>query len=134
VALLDDVDANAIGSDDLLAACVHGREVWLILDIRALGIYAVYNELSCWRLLICDGARDGTRLMGGRSYPHRLTIDVEPEVYEALRVHAFRERTNVAELVRQMGRRLLTEDRSLAREVRERLDGSTSRRSDGRIR
>ena len=72
--------------------------------------------------------------MGGRSYPHRLTIDVEPEVYEALRVHAFRERTNVAELVRQMGRRLLSEDRSLAREVRERLDGYSSRRSDGRTR
>jgi hypothetical protein len=72
--------------------------------------------------------------MGGRSYPHRLTIDVEPEVYEALRVHAFRQRTNVAELVRQMGRHLLTEDRSLAREVRQRLDGSTPRRSNGRTR
>lgn len=72
--------------------------------------------------------------MGGRSYPHRLTIDVEPEVYEALRVYAFRQRTNVAELVRQMGRRLLTEDRSLAREVRERLDGNASRSSDGRAR
>ena len=68
----------------------------------------------------------GAGLMGGRSYPHRLTIDVEPEVYEALRVYAFRQRTNVAELVREMGRRLLTEDRSLAREVRERLDGSTA--------
>jgi hypothetical protein len=72
--------------------------------------------------------------MGGRSYPHRLTIDVEPEVYEALRVHAFRQRTNVAELVRQMGRRLLIEDRSLAREVRERLDGSASHGSGGRAR
>lgn len=72
--------------------------------------------------------------MGGRSYPHRLTIDVEPEVYEALRVHAFRERTNVAELVRRMGRRLLTEDRSLAREVRERLDGSGRRRPERRAR
>ncbi|HEY3701435.1 MAG TPA: hypothetical protein VGL32_04180 [Acidimicrobiales bacterium] len=59
---------------------------------------------------------------------------MEPEVYEALRVYAFRQRTNVAELVRQMGRRLLTEDRSLAREVRERLDGNTSRSSDGRAR
>jgi hypothetical protein len=72
--------------------------------------------------------------MVARSYPHRLTIDVEPEVYEALRVYAFRQRTNVAELVRQMGRRLLTEDRSLAREVRERLDGTSSRSSDGRTR
>jgi hypothetical protein len=72
--------------------------------------------------------------MGARSYPHRLTIDVEPEVYEALRVYAFRQRTNVAELVRQMGRRLLTEDRSLAREVRERLDGHTARSSDGQTR
>jgi hypothetical protein len=69
-------------------------------------------------------------LMVSRSSRHRLTIDVEPEVYEALRVHAFRQRTNVAELVRQMGRRLLTEDRSLAREVRERLDGNTARRSE----
>jgi hypothetical protein len=76
----------------------------------------------------------GARLMGGRSYPHRLTIDVEPEVYEALRVHAFRQRTNVAELVRRMGRRLLTEDRSLAREVRQRLDGSTPRRPERRKR
>jgi len=72
--------------------------------------------------------------MVARSYPHRLTIDVEPEVYEALRVHAFRERTNVAELVREMGRRLLSEDRSLAREVRERLDGDSSRRSERRSR
>jgi hypothetical protein len=72
--------------------------------------------------------------MAARSYPHRLTIDVEPEVYEALRVYAFRQRTNVAELVRQMGRRLLTEDRSLAREVRERLDGNSSHSSDGRAR
>ena len=72
--------------------------------------------------------------MGGRSYPHRLTIDVEPEVYEALRVYAFRQRTNVAELVRQMGRRLLTEDRSLAREVRERLDGNAPSSRDGRSR
>jgi hypothetical protein len=72
--------------------------------------------------------------MGGRSYPHRLTIDVEPEVYEALRVYAFRQRTNVAELVRQMGRRLLTEDRSLAREVRERLDGSVSHSREARSR
>jgi hypothetical protein len=76
----------------------------------------------------------GGSLMGGRSYPHRLTIDVEPEVYEALRVHAFRQRTNVAELVRRMGRRLLTEDRSLAREVRERLDGSAVRSSARRKR
>ena len=72
--------------------------------------------------------------MGGRSYRHRLTIDVEPEVYEALRVHAFRQRTNVAELVREMARRLLTEDRSLAREVRERLDGSAARSSQRRAR
>jgi hypothetical protein len=81
-----------------------------------------------------DSRRVGGRLMGGRSYPHRLTIDVEPEVYEALRVHAFRQRTNVAELVRRMGRRLLTEDRSLAREVRERLDGSAPRSSRRRKR
>jgi len=72
--------------------------------------------------------------MAGRTYPHRLTIDVEPEVYEALRVHAFRQRTNVAELVREMARRLLTEDRSLAREVRERLDGSVARSAQRRAR
>ena len=74
-----------------------------------------------------DGAGARPRGPAARSYPHRLTIDVEPEVYEALRVHAFRQRTNVAELVRHMGRRLLAEDRSLAREVRQRLDGGGSR-------
>ena len=89
----------------------------------------VPSPFTAFTMTAGDRARDGELLMGGRSYPHRLTIDVEPEVYEALRVHAFRERTNVAELVRRMGRRLLTEDRSLAREVRERLDGSAPRAS-----
>jgi hypothetical protein len=55
VALLDDMDANAIGSNDLLAANVHGRAVWRIAEMRAARIYAVYNEPSCQRLLIRDG-------------------------------------------------------------------------------
>src|SRR5437764_15357327 len=94
----------------------------------------VPSPFTAFTMTAGDRALDGQLLMGGRSYPHRLTIDVEPEVYEALRVHAFRQRTNVAELVREMARRLLTEDRSLAREVRERLDGSAAGSAQRRAR
>ncbi len=44
LALLDDVDAHAVGGDDLMTGSLHGAAVWFIEESLAGAVYAVYND------------------------------------------------------------------------------------------